>query len=265
MNALGEWRRARRELPSQWRKVGTFRLHARVSARARGDAVPVVLVHGLGVSSRYMIPIARRLAAERLVLAPDLPNHGRSEKADRALSVPEQAELLRAYLDEVGIERAAFLGNSMGCQTVVELAVRHPARVDRLVLVGPTADRTARTARRQLLRLARSSLAERHALALVVALDYGRMGPRRLLQELRYMLADAIEEKLPLLQCPVLVVRGRRDHIVPQDWTEEVAALARAAPPTVIEGWGHALNFSAPDDLLAVVRPFLNAPVEART
>src|SRR4051794_30941443 len=143
-------------LGSRWDTVWGLRGHARVGGRGR----PVVLVHGLGVSSRYFVPLAERLVRRYAVLAPDLPGYGRSGTPDRALGIEALAEALRAWLDRAELPTASLVGNSVGCQVAVELAARSPERVERLVLVGPTMDPSAPTLLRQSVRLARDLVHE---------------------------------------------------------------------------------------------------------
>lgn len=249
-------------------RVDGLEIHARVSRDPVSGRIPgrlpVVLVHGLGVSSLYMVPLAKRLAAEVPVYAPDLPGHGRSDDPARTLGVPELAEVLCRWMDAVGLGRAAFLANSMGCQTVAEFAVRWPERVDRLILVGPSAEAGARSFWPHLLRLVRTAWAERPSLIPLVAWEYARAGPPDLYREMRHMFADRIEDKLPRIEAPVLVVRGENDAIVPQRWAEEVARLAGADGVQVIPGAGHALNYTAADELMRTIRPFLrpDTPVD---
>jgi pimeloyl-ACP methyl ester carboxylesterase len=171
--------------------------------------------------------------------------------------MPELAGFLHAWMDAAGLDRVALLGNSMGCQIAVELAVRHPERIDRLILVGPTVDREARTFRQQLPRFVRDAFAERPSLVLWVAWDYLRAGPRRILQEMGVAFSDRIEDKLPSISMPSLVLRGARDAIVPQRWAEEVAGGLGAGSVEVVQGMGHALNYSAADELMRRIRPFL--------
>ena len=94
----------------------------------------MVLVHGIVVSSRYMVPTLKRLAAYHRVYAPDLPGFGESEKPRRVLAVAGYCDSLAARMREIGLERAALVGNYIGCQIRAELAVRHPERVGRAVL-----------------------------------------------------------------------------------------------------------------------------------
>src|SRR6185295_9883362 len=85
------------------------------------NSIPIVLVHGLGVSGRYMLPVGQVLAEHHRVLIPDLPGFGRSDKPPQVLSVSRLAEVLSAWLKATGIPRADFLGNSIGCQVIVDL------------------------------------------------------------------------------------------------------------------------------------------------
>src|SRR3712207_3371027 len=200
--------------------------HARVPVDPTPAGAPVVfLVHGLGVSSRYMAPPARRLAPAYRVYAPDLPGFGRSAKPPHVLTIAELADALAGWMDAVGIDRAALLGNSLGCQIIVDFALRHPERISRAVLVGPTMDRRARTALRQFWRLVLDTPREAPSQPLIVVRCYLQAGLRRAWRTLQYGLADPIEEKLPRVRVPTLVVRGARDPIVPHGWAEEVARL----------------------------------------
>ncbi|WP_407531152.1 alpha/beta fold hydrolase [Methylobacterium oryzisoli] len=191
-------------------------MHARVSlAPVPDNRLPVILVHGLGMSSRYMIPLAKHLAPSVRVYAPDLPGFGLSGKPRRVLTVRELADALAAWMRAVGIERAAFVGNSLGCEVLVELALAHPGCVERLVLQGPTPDPDARGILRQIAGFFAIAPFERWSLAWVALTDYARGGVRRYLLTLRSMIGNRIAEKLPRVAQPTLVVWGTRDYIVP--------------------------------------------------
>jgi 2-hydroxy-6-oxonona-2,4-dienedioate hydrolase len=117
-------------------------MHARMHRRS----VPgqrVILVHGLVISSRYMEPLAEQLAALCDVYAVDLPGYGLSDKPACVLSLPDLADALSEWMKAEGLASAHLAANSFGCQVLAEFAVRHPHQVDRLVLQGPTIDRTA--------------------------------------------------------------------------------------------------------------------------
>src|SRR4051812_16308430 len=97
-------------------------MHARVATRlAPAQAPRIVLVHGLGVSSRYMIPLAKRLAPFARVEAPDLPGFGLSDAPRATLDTAGLAGALEAWLAARGIEHATFVGNSYGCEIIARL------------------------------------------------------------------------------------------------------------------------------------------------
>ena len=245
-------------LESRWFVGDGRRLHVRVSVDSvPAGALAVVLVHGLGVASTYMVPTAVRLAREYQVFVPDLPGFGHSDKPPRALDIPELADVLIAWMDTAGLERVALVGNSLGCQIIVDAAIRYQARVERLVLQGPTMDRHARTLRQQLGRGLLDVLREHPSQPLVQTRDYAKFGLRRSLRTFRFAARDRIEDKLPLVQQPALVVRGERDPIVSQRWAEEVTHLLPGGRLVVIPGAPHTLNYSTPRAFVRVLRPFL--------
>jgi 2-hydroxy-6-oxonona-2,4-dienedioate hydrolase len=239
-------------LESRWTTVDGLRIHARVGGLDRPGA-PVVLVPGIGVSGRYFVPLARRLVRHVPTLAIDLPGAGQSGRPPQALSIPELADSLAAWLDAVGIARAAFVGNSMGTQVLVDLASRAPERVERLVLTSPTVDPEGRTGREQLERLLVDIRNEPLSLLPIVGLDYLTFGPIRFVETGRYALADRPEDKLPLVEAPSIVVRGAEDPLVPERWARQVASLLPHGRLVVLDGEPHACHYTAPDRVAGLV------------
>lgn len=234
-------------------------MHARTIIDGAPSVAPtIVLVPGLGLSSRYMMPTAERLSAHARVYAPDLPGFGFSSKPRRALSITELADALCAWMTANGLRRAVLLGNSLGSEIIVDLAVRYPERVERAILVAPPIDRQARSFLKQLARLLLDATREPLSLLPIVISDYLRGGIARGIRTLYYALADRVEKKLPLMHTKTLVVRGERDPVVPQHWTEDVTALLPHARLVVIPSAAHAVNYSAPDELAREVLSFLN-------
>jgi pimeloyl-ACP methyl ester carboxylesterase len=105
-----------------------------------GEGVPVVLLHGLTATRRYVVMGSRTLerSGHRVVLY-DARGHGRSSPAPDpdAYGYDALAADLLAVLDDRGIERAVLGGASMGAHTIVRLALDHGDRVAGLVLVTP--------------------------------------------------------------------------------------------------------------------------------
>jgi 2-hydroxy-6-oxonona-2,4-dienedioate hydrolase len=240
-------------LHSVFTRVGGLRLHARVGGLEHGGPV-VVLVHGIGVSSSYFEPLGRELARDRPVAAPELPGYGLSDRPAGVPGIRELADALGAWLDAFQVPEASFLANSMGCQVVVDFLARQAERGIAAVLVSPTVDPSARTAGRQAVRLLADAFREPPDLVAIVARDYAAFGPRRFLLTGRSALADRIEEKLPDLDVPAVVVRGEHDPVVPQRWAEKAAALLPHGQLVVVAGHAHACHYTAPRDVAELVR-----------
>lgn len=237
--------------------VNGLGMHARVSGGGASGGPPVVLVHGLVVSGRYMVPLMDELASSHAVYAPDLPGFGRSEGPARALDVAGLADALAAWMRAVGLRRVVLVGNSMGCQVIVCLVARHPGLVEKVVLQGPVMDPRARTMPPQIGRFLLDTLREPPALIAIESLDLLRAGAGRSLLTFRHALKDPIEERLPRMRVPALVVHGSRDRISPRRWAEEVARLLPDGRLVELPGAPHAANYSAPAEFARAVRSFL--------
>ncbi|WP_119462046.1 alpha/beta fold hydrolase [Rhodospirillaceae bacterium SYSU D60014] len=243
-----------------WTEVDGLPVHALASAAPVPlGPPPVVLVHGLGLSGRYMIPTAEQLAPEYRVYVPDLPGFGDSGKPPRVLDVPGLADALASWMQAIRLDRAALLGNSFGCQIIADLAARHPERVDRAVLQGPTTDPKERSWLRQFVRWRQNSPYNPPSLGPLTRSDYRKCGLWRLFKTTWYFMQDRVELKLPRVRAPVLVVRGGRDPICRQPWAEEVARRLPHGRLVVIPGVAHTLVYTSPLELVRVSRPFLNA------
>ena len=181
------------------------------------------------------------------------PRLWQEPKPRDALGVGALADALLALLDGGDV---VLVANSFGCQVALEAALRDPQRVRALVLVGPTYDRSA-SLLQSAARLALDAVREPPALLPRIALDYLRMGPRRLLQTAVLMERDRIDEKLPRVDRPTLVVRGERDALVSQAWVEHVAALLPRGRLAVVGGSAHAVHWSHAYELRRLVLDFL--------
>ncbi len=104
----------------------------KLASTVRGEGAPVVLLHGFTGSADTWAPYRAHTRGLR-VIAVDLPGHGRSP-APRGASFVEVADAVVGVLDDLGVDRAAWLGYSMGGRVALQIAVRHAARVDALVV-----------------------------------------------------------------------------------------------------------------------------------
>lgn len=238
-------------------EVGGRPLFTRIWERPGPPRPLVVLVHGLVVSSEHLVPTAERLADRFRVLAPDLPGYGRS-RGDGPVSVPQLGAALLDWARAAGLQRACWLANSFGCQVLTEAALRRPLLFERIVLVGPTVDPTARTVPRILHRWRQESATQSRALQRLLVREYARAGVRRAVATLQAALRDRPEDRLPYLDMPALVLRGADDPVITPAWAREVARRLPRGRLTTVPDAPHAMSFDAPAALLLAARPFLD-------
>lgn len=244
-------------------RIGPWSVHAR-RTRGGGTGRPVVLVHGVVVAGRYMMPTARALAEHRPVYIPDLPGFGRSEGPAKPLDVHELARSLSEWMLAAGLEHADVVGHSFGCQTVSGLAARWPERVGRLALLSPIGDPENRSLPAHIWRWMLDCPREPLSVWGSYAGGFVRFGPRRSLGTLGHSLRDEMEARLAHIQAPTLVVRGELDPIVDASWAERAASLLPRGRLAVMPGAPHNVNYKTPRELADILLPFLEGTVRHR-
>ena len=248
---------------STWLNVRGLRWHTREPEALAGAPSTVVLLHGLAVSHRYLMPTAAALLSRGWdVRVPDLPGFGLSDDPPAVLDVRGQADAVLGWLEAKELDPAVLLGNSFGCQIAVDIAARKPRRVTALVLSGPTMDVVGRTAPRQLMRWGRDWLREDPLQLPMMLRDIRDATPSRILTTLRHALADPIERKLPEVDVPTLVLRGGREPIVPRRWAQHVCTLLPRGELHEIPGKPHNCVYVAPEALAEVASDFLRRTLQ---
>jgi NAD(P)-dependent dehydrogenase (short-subunit alcohol dehydrogenase family)/pimeloyl-ACP methyl ester carboxylesterase len=220
-------------------------------------APPVVCVHGAGVSSRELRPLVEALGRQVDAWVVDLPGFGRSDKPDEPPDLHELTDALAGWLEARELGLVCLVGCSFGCQIAVELARHRTDLVGSLVLTGPTTDPAARSWPRLIGRWLRNAVREDVRMVPLNLADYRDAGPRRTIAAFRTAMRDRIEDKLPELGVPTLVVRGEHDRIGPQEWAEQVTRLLPDGRLAVVPGAPHMVPFRAPEELAALITDFV--------
>jgi pimeloyl-ACP methyl ester carboxylesterase len=262
-----------------------------------GDAAPVVFVHGLGGQWQNFIENIPRVAAERRVLALDLPGFGGTAMpSDGEVSIQGYGRVVQRFCEKLELERVALVGNSMGGFIAAEMTIQDPDRVERLVLISaagitssnvheaPTAligrvaqAITAATAAGHE-RMARRPRSRHMALALV-ARHPSRLKPDVAWEGLmkgadkpgfRAALMASVQydytERLSEIRCPTLIVWGENDSVITVDDAHEYERLISDSRKTVMEDTGHVPMMERPRAVNEVLLEFLSetGPAEER-
>ncbi|GIF17366.1 pimeloyl-ACP methyl ester carboxylesterase [Actinoplanes tereljensis] len=217
--------------------VRGLRLHIRQRVDSGSSAPVWLLLHGLAVSHRYLMPTAAALPGS--VFVPDLPGFGLSDDPDGVLTVEQHAAVVADWMVASGLRGVNVLANSFGCQVAVELAIRRPELVASLVLVGPTADPAAATAGGLVRRWLRDLFREDPHQIPMILTDFRDAGPRRIWRTLGHSVDHRMECRIPLVDVPTLVLRGQYDPIAPPAWVTEAASLASLGAAADVPGAAH--------------------------
>lgn len=221
---------------------------------------PIVLVHGLGMSGKYFLPLTEELAATHDVYALDLPGYGKTPNPERALTISELGEVVAGLVRTLDLDHpVVVVGHSMGCQVIADTVASNPGLYAGYVLIGPTVDPAERSFLGQSSRLVRDTLREPLRNNVVVFRNYLRMGPLRYLHTVRHMLSHRTEESVRRCLIPGLVIRGERDPIASAQWAQQLVDLAPDASMLEIPNAPHALQINRAPELAVACAPFLAA------
>jgi pimeloyl-ACP methyl ester carboxylesterase len=234
-------------------KVDGYRMHYLAMGPASGP--PVILIHGLGGRAEDWWNVAPVLAqAGFRVYMPDLIGFGRSQQpADFSYSVRDQAAVVLAFMDTLGIKQADVAGWSMGGWIVQLIASGHPERVGKLILIDsvglnikPAWDTNlfVPTSPQELDELDVLLMPHPPSIPPFIAHDYLRISRRngwvikRALATMKTT-QDVTDNLLPQLKMPVLIVWGSLDQIAPVDQAQTMHKLIPQSRLDVIPGCGH--------------------------
>ncbi|HWB50698.1 MAG TPA: alpha/beta fold hydrolase [Stellaceae bacterium] len=242
---------------------------------AGGGGVAVLLLHELGGSSESWRDVVPLLAADRRIVAVDMRCAGRSEKPPGAFALADAADDIAALLTALRLGQVDVIGAALGSLVGALLALRHPARVRRLMMCAVAADMAGPT---------RAYVAERAEKVRVVGMrgvaDASlansfpeALAAQRAAYRAIYLANDpAAYAELSLalarleltaadwgaVRAPVLVASGAHDFLWPPALGRAVAALIPGARFAVIEDAGHFPHLQAPATLARIARGFLD-------
>lgn len=222
----------------------------------QSSGVTIVLVHGIGVSTRYFRSLITALAPNFRILSVDLPGFGASSRPEKAWAIPDFAQAVQAVIDHEHILHPVLLGQSMGCQVIASLLAQQPGISPKAILIGPTVDAKHRSLAAQTWRLLQDSILEPPLVNLRIWREYARCGPKQYLQTVRPMLRDRIEDNLAASEAAVLIVRGEHDVIAPHAWAGKLAAVAPAAGRCEIKGAAHLAHMTHTDEIAVICEEF---------
>jgi pimeloyl-ACP methyl ester carboxylesterase len=251
--------------------IDGHRIHYYVSGPVSGP--PIVLVHGLGGRSEDFVNLAPYLENSGYrIYTPDLLGFGQSEEPlNASYSISDQADLIVGFFDAMGLQRTDLGGWSMGGWIAQKVAVDHPERVSRLILmdsagltVPPTWDTKlfTPTTPAELDQLEALLMPHPPAVPRFVQQDMLRISASYswvVKRALASMLTakDVMDEELPSLKMPVLILWGKLDRITPLSEGEAIHGLIPQSRLVVASGCGHLAPQSCSNEFGPAIMRFL--------
>ncbi len=262
----------------------------RIAYLEAGQGPPVILIHGFGGSMWQWEYQHAALAPTHRVINLDLLGSGLSDKPDLAYTPDQMVEIFLGFMDALGLPRASLVGNSMGGGLAIAMAVAHPERVDRLVLIGGLPDRIHEKLTSPLIRrsietrapiwliqvgnwLAGRGLTERvlqeivhdHSLLtpLVIERSYRNRQTPGLLRPLMTMARnlqqweEGFARRLHEIQKPTLILWGEEDRVFPPEVGRGLQAAIPGSKLVVIPKAGHIPQWERPDEVNKILVEYL--------
>ncbi|WP_290906384.1 alpha/beta hydrolase [Aquabacterium sp.] len=270
--------------PSQFVGLMGMQVHLRDEG-PRSDPQPIVLLHGTSASLHTWDGWAEALKGQRRVIRMDLPGFGLTgPMPDGNYQLTHYVDFLVALLDQLGVKQAVVAGNSFGGGLAWKLAVDHPERVSKLVLVdaaGYPYDPTSvpigfKVAQIPWLRPVMENVLPRSMIESSVRNVYGdpsritpvlidryfeltlRAGNRHALGErFRQSPGGQYAAQIPSVKQPTLILWGGQDRLIPPDNADHFQHDIAGSRLVVFDGLGHVPHEEDPAATVAAVQSFL--------
>jgi pimeloyl-ACP methyl ester carboxylesterase len=207
-----------------------FFLHA-------GSGAPLILLHGLGGSSRWWTRTIPTLARYFRVYAPDFVGFGQSSSRKR-FDLYQAADSLVGWMQHMGLHKAHIVGHSMGGFVAIDLAARFPAHVDKLVLVGAAvrSNQVGTAIRQPMLRQFTPGWLSQLGLLLP---DLRRCSMQTIVAAVQAMLRTNLQERLKRIGAQTMVIWGEHDPMVPLALGYDLTRQLSCAELLIIKATGH--------------------------
>jgi abhydrolase domain-containing protein 6 len=221
----------------------------------RPDPETLVLVHGFEDSAETWSLVLPRLRGERRILAPDLAGFGRTPIPPEGMGFSVLTDYLSWFLDVVGAQKIALVGNSLGGAVAIRYAAEHPERVDHLFLLdsaglhGEATIAAVQPKTREEARRTTSSRMKRGRWRKSVPETFRTV--RRAQEPARQQYRDSGEPTdvlryLPRIEAPTTIVWGERDGLIPTGHADRMHEAIEGSELIVLPDTGHVPQLQSP-------------------
>lgn len=224
------------------------------SYREAGAGLPVVIVPGLGLTSRFYEHSYETFARSGLrLVVPDLPGTGETPGSRTGINAGDAYEFLTAFAHGLQLPPSLYVGHSLGTQSVLLMAMQAPALVAGIGLVGPTGGSEKWKLLRQIRGLTLEGMRVHPSVIAAVARDYLRVSPARYLGTWVRHREPVADSRLAEISCPALLIVGERDAVIEREYIALLRNSIRELTEVDLADGSHALPRSQHEEFDAAV------------
>jgi pimeloyl-ACP methyl ester carboxylesterase len=265
---------ARAQVAGQRVRVNGMQMYYEVS----GTGTPIVVLHGAYMNIPDMGAFIPKLARTHRVYALEFQGHGRTTDIDRPITYQNLADDVAAFMDSVHLPKADVFGYSMGAIAGLQLALRHPAKVNKLVVASGAYDLEGWQPE---YKAVIPQMSVEMIVQMPMAKEYPKLAanPKGFPELARKLIAlekepMAWEAEVKTLKTPVLIIAGDADVATPEHMVKMFRLVGGGGMGDMVEtskrpasrlaimpATAHTAVITQPDLLLAFIEPFLNGVI----
>ena len=271
---------------SKWCTIGDTRVHYLDSGRSDSDA-SLLIVHGYLGSTVAFSDLIDTLSRDLRVVMPDLPAFGASEVPECSLTMGYYVDFLGCFIQDVGLDRCYLMGTSVGASIAAHYTAEYPDQIAGLIFVSPfgLADQAGRMSRirrwsaflplasslvtrRRINRYLHRSILNAELVTPELVDAYWkpfttREGRRAAVEVTRRIVGScSMEELLPRLEQPVLILIGSEDKLLCAGDYEKFRLLLAREQLEIVEASGHFLYLDSPEVVSRKIVTFTRGGLE---
>jgi len=252
--------------------VNGMKMYYEIHGQGTADAMPLIVIHGAYMNIPSMGAIIPALAGKHKVYAIELQGHGRTNDINRPITYQNLADDVSVFMDAMGIKKADVFGYSMGAVTGLQLAFRHPEKVNKLVSASGGYD--VKGWQPEFTAMIPQMTVEMF-LTMPFAEEFRRLSPnpdgfRGVVEKLIQLEKEpmAWENEVRAMKAPVLIISGDADVATLEHYVSMFRLLGGgvmgdmgnplpASRIAVLPATSHTAVITQTDLLLAFIEPFL--------
>lgn len=223
--------------------------HAMLYYRSYGDGVPLIMLHGNMQSAKLFHKQLVFFTDTCRVITIDSRGHGKSSHGKKRLSINLMAEDIITVMNELGIEKAAFIGFSDGANIALKIACHHPHNVLAMILIGAN---TKADGLKSFIRIP-AKIGYAFLRCISFCSFFNRMA-----QKLSLIVnsPNISQDHLDAISIPSLFIAGSRD-VIKEEHTKHIAEQVSSSKLYIVKDGGHNLLKQKPDEINEVMKKFL--------